>query len=125
MESIMKILWLDDERDPHDPSSRSRRPTYDKDNDEVVWIKSYDEFVAHIEQNGLPDKIYFDHDLGEGKTGYDATKWLVQYCMDHKKELPIYYIHSMNPVGAKNIKDYLVFAQNLFELRHNDDNPDW
>ena len=47
--------------------------------------------------------IDFDHDLGEGKTGYDVAKYIVE------NEVPIvgYTIHSMNPVGRMNITQLL------------------
>jgi hypothetical protein len=36
---------------------------------------------------------------------YDCAKWLINYCIDNKKELPAeILIHSMNPVGSANIK---------------------
>jgi hypothetical protein len=41
------------------------------------------------------------------KTGMDCAKWLVDYCMDNKKELPDFVVHSMNPAGAENIKQLL------------------
>jgi hypothetical protein len=52
--------------------------------------------------------------LGEEgtKTGYDAAKWLVQYC--HSNCLPFfpeYNVHSANPVGKANIESYLSNAK--------------
>lgn len=54
---------------------------------------------------GNIDVLFLDHDLGgkiwvdwkEPDTGYSFVKWLVEnkYC-----EKAIFYIHSMNPVGA-------------------------
>ena len=41
------------------------------------------------------------------KTGYDCTKWLVNFCMDNNLKLPDYYSHSMNTVGRRNILGYL------------------
>jgi hypothetical protein len=31
--------------------------------------------------------------------------------MNENKELPMYYVHSANPVGAENIKNYLENAK--------------
>jgi spore coat polysaccharide biosynthesis protein SpsF (cytidylyltransferase family) len=89
-------------------------------------VRNYDEFVSYITKNGLPDFISFDHDLSDEhynpdmyngqeiynkhyaefkeKTGMDCAKWLVDYCMDNKKELPDFVVHSMNPAGGENIK---------------------
>jgi len=93
-------------------------------------VRSYDEFTQHITNNGLPELISFDHDLADEhyntdamydseekynelydsfkeKTGYECAKWLVNYCLDNKKLLPTFMVHSMNPVGKKNIIDLL------------------
>ena len=71
--------------------------------DHVVWVKDYSEFCSWVSENGLPYKIAFDHDLGDGPTGYDAAKFVVEYCMDNDQELPCYTIQSSNPVGKANI----------------------
>jgi hypothetical protein len=53
-------------------------------------VRSYNEFVAWIETNGLPDFISFDHDLGlpkkqtEELNGMSCAKWLVNYCLDNE-----------------------------------------
>lgn len=48
--------------------------------EDITICKNYDEFVTAV-QKEYPDWICFDHDLGEGKTGYDCAKWLINYCM--------------------------------------------
>lgn len=54
--------------------------------------------------------VYFDYakyeELDE-RTGYHCAKWLVDYCIDNKKPLPKYVIHSDNQVGSENIRSYL------------------
>jgi hypothetical protein len=77
-------LWLDD-----------LRPSPD---DMWIVIRSYSNFVKCIEERGLPEFISFDHDLGEGPTGYDCAKWLVD-----KECLVEYTVHSANIVGRSNI----------------------
>lgn len=76
-----------------------------------IIIRSYDEFIQFVEDmhlnDGFPSLISFDHDLGEGKSGYDCAKWLVNFCMDHNLQMPNYLIHSMNPVGTENIDSLL------------------
>ena len=77
-------------------------------------VRSYDEFIKWIDENGLPDKVSFDHDLGEEgtKTGYDCAKWMVNYCIkNHLPYLPEYNTHSANPVGKANIESYLLSAK--------------
>lgn len=88
-EKIQKVnLYLDDLRPTPEGFER---------------VYNYEEFIAFILQNGLPNFISFDHDLGEGKSGFDCAKWLVEFCMDNNYKLPKYSIHSQNPVGKENI----------------------
>lgn len=122
----MTLLWLDDTRNPHESNWLSFSPIPHR---EVIWVKSYAEFTKWITKNGLPDGICFDHDLGkeveqnlrkkgltkkavrklktEEKTGMDCARWLVEYCMDNDKDLPLWNIQSSNPVGKTNISSLL------------------
>lgn len=88
MNQLVK-LYLDDERNPKTKG----------------WtiLRSYKEFVDHIQFNGIPDEISFDHDLGTEKTGYDAAKWLCEYCWTNGLPIPKWNVHSANPVGKENI----------------------
>lgn len=68
--------------------------------------------MGYILSNGAPRWISFDHDLGsDGEpTGYDFVKWLCERDMDFPGFIPedfSYDVHSMNPVGAMNIRSYL------------------
>lgn len=107
----------------------------DQDPKEWVIVRNYHEFINYIQKFGLPEFISFDHDLGfehtrwyfengghdnppdpsvadfTEKTGYDCAKWLVNYCVDNNKMVPIWYVHSHNPVGATNIREYLKNAE--------------
>lgn len=91
-------MWLDDIRTP--PTS------------EWVWAKTYEDAVSLIEENGLPEHISFDHDLGdsEAKTGYDLAKWIVNADLDGKIDISstwTYTLHTANPVGRENIRSLL------------------
>ena len=103
------LIWLDDIRNPfvYDGWLIQYAPDYAYGDGRVIWVKSYLEFTDWITQNGLPDKIAFDHDLGIGKTGKDCANWLVGYCMDNDKFIPDYVIQSANPVGKENIDGLL------------------
>ena len=121
-------LFLDDIRIPYDVFKLTILPIYEN-NDDWVIVKSFNEFVDTLIEKGIPDVISFDHDLSydaylpinqtneilyenlEEKTGYDAAKWLVDYCVENDKDIPMYYVHSANPVGAENIKNYLENAK--------------
>ena len=106
---IKEILWLDDYRNPKNWIDYIKNvfPTIVKEKYEIVWVTSYDEFVKYINYYGLPDAIGFDHDLAdEGpneKTGYDAAKFLVDYCLDNNEDLPEFVSQSDNPAGRENI----------------------
>ena len=113
---MKKLLWLDDKRNPfvkHPTANGTWSELYSPINDyEVIWVKKYHEFVSWITENGLPDGICFDHDLSDihcykstykEKTGMDCAKWLVAYCLDNNKELPLYNIQSDNTCGRDNI----------------------
>ncbi len=106
----MKILlWLDDARIPYGSDwLKLFAPEYlDEKNNKIVWVKNYMEFITWIQENGLPDDIGFDHDLGPRRNGIDCAKWLGEYCMDNKLPVPGYFVQSANPVGRKNIQGYL------------------
>ncbi len=107
MNNPTTLLWLDDVRNPFENDGEWLIFTPIKAN-EVIWVKSYDEFVAWITENGLPDGIAFDHDLAdveeiEEKTGLDCAKWLVEYCIDNDALLPLFSSQSANPPGRENI----------------------
>ena len=70
-------------------------------------VYDYDEFVNFINKNGVPEFISFDHDLGEGKTGFDCAKFLVDYCLDKRITKINFHVHSQNPVGKENIEKLL------------------
>ena len=80
--------------------------------------RSMDDAVWYIQNKGIPYFIAFDHDLahehyiiGDGeKTGYTFAKWFANYVMDHDITLPANFgfdVHSMNPIGAENIRQYM------------------
>ena len=126
-------MWLDDLRNPTDNiwNNWIARQGVNPTDYDITWVKNYDDFTDWIVNNGLPDVVCFDHDLGqdiaieryttggmtktqakklkklETMSGFDATKWMVNYCMDNDLRLPDWYIQSANPVGAENIKSYL------------------
>ena len=124
MSQLKYYIFLDDERMPWDVTWCDIRRDY-----HYNIIRNYSEFIAYISMFGLPDYISFDHDLadqhyGHGlnndeipynryteKTGYDAAKWLVDYCIDKGLKFPDFDVHSMNPVGRTNIIEYVSNAR--------------
>ncbi|MBX2843574.1 MAG: hypothetical protein KTR26_17510 [Flammeovirgaceae bacterium] len=101
----MKKLFLDD--------IRTIDMVYDKSMEsEFDIVRNYNEFVAYITKNGLPEFISFDNDLGLDENGilapdgYAAAKWLV-----YESDLDLrdfkFKVHSANPVAAEQIKGLL------------------
>ncbi len=127
--SFPKKLFLDDYRVPKDCASYM----YQRGQNVLIYhedweiVRSYKQFCDWITKNGLPDIISFDHDLADVHelkeslvidewfdltenreyTGMDCAKWLVNYCLDNKLELPNFIVHSANPAGCDNINGLL------------------
>lgn len=102
------LLWLDDSRNPLTDDWLVFSPISQPF--ETIWVKSYDEFTAWITENGLPDAICFDNDIedfsginGTELEGKDCAKWLVEYCLDNKLNIPKWNCQSSNP----NAKDFI------------------
>ncbi len=122
----MKYLFLDDERMPGDVKWLLIGSVGSWGADWQI-VRSCDEAIKWVKDNGFPNVISFDHDLGlmhyandysDGKTGYDFAKWLVEYDMD-TNSMPTNFsftVHSKNPQGAINIKslinNYIRFKEN-------------
>lgn len=128
------LLWLDDLRDPKDNiwNNWIARQGVNPNEHNLIWVKNYQDFVQWVNDNGVPDVVCFDHDLGqdiaidryttggmsktqvkklkklETRSGYEVAKWLVRYCIQANNGLPIWLIQSANPFGAANIKNYLM-----------------
>lgn len=123
-------LFLDDIRNPdtlfYGQAGKEwvLNPLYEN-NSEWNVVRSFNEFVDFIEQNGLPDLISFDHDLDweaylpqnqeesinysqmQVKTGYHAVEWLIDFCDKRNLKFPDYKIHSMNISGKKNMEEII------------------
>ena len=111
-------LFLDDIRMPEEVFQYTAQPIYNIYDWKIV--RNYNEFVKCVEENGIPETISFDHDLGfdvflekdyedydpdNEKNGYHCAKWLLNYCLDNELKPPIVVmIHSHNIVGSVNIK---------------------
>ena len=100
-----KKLFLDDIRTVDMVYSKEQVSEFD-------LVRTFDDFVTYIKQNGLPEFISFDNDLGmnaHGEVapdGYAAAKWLV-----YESELDLsdlkFHVHSANPVAAEQIRGLL------------------
>ncbi|WP_282042581.1 cyclic-phosphate processing receiver domain-containing protein [Winogradskyella flava] len=101
----MKKLFLDDVRTIEMVYDKSEEQNFD-------IVRTYNAFIEYIKENGLPDFISFDNDLGLGtdgqlaQDGYDAAKWLVYESGLDLSKLE-YKVHSANPVAAEQIRGLL------------------
>lgn len=122
-------VYLDDVRTPLGVFYDTRYDHVGKIEEWVV-VRSYDEFVAKVQELGLANiaLISLDHDLGpsamkewkenvyknyeldydniEEKTGYDCAKWLVERWMDGEPIVKV-VTHSANAIGSANIMGYI------------------
>jgi len=85
-------IWIDDSR----PAPKGYR-----------WCKTYKSAIATINYfsvcEGGIDEICFDHDIRCTYSGYDIAKYLIE----NNISIGGYSVHSMNPVGRRNIIDLL------------------
>jgi hypothetical protein len=115
----MTNLFLDDIRNVKDVYPNLT-------NDDFIIIRSFNDFVNYIKNNGLPEFISFDNDLGEDSNGkilsdgYACAKWLVYESGLDLKKLK-YQVHSANPVASIQIKsllnNYITFINSFPALR--------
>lgn len=120
-----RLLWLDDIKNPFVAGMdwwftiqylKEEYLEVDDEECEVVWVKTQSEFEKYIKENGLPDLISFDNDLGIGNgEGYSCAKFVIDYCLDHNMYLPGYYVHSMNSVARDNINNLFENFKEIFQ----------
>lgn len=124
----MKI-FLDDVRSPRDCTAYMYKRIGDRDSiylGDWMVVRNYDEFVDAVKDNiDTITHVSFDHDLStdhydpsmydddgsyndlyttfKEKTGYECAKWMKDFYSEKAMDLPTILVHSMNPVGVKNI----------------------
>lgn len=93
-------LFLDDERYP--ATGGAVIPTIARNVNDAMWL---------IQTYGMPNHMSLDHDLGDRRMdGMDFLKTLHHFMLDNDVKFPFtfnYYIHSQNPIGAKNMDLFL------------------
>ncbi|MFA5071237.1 MAG: cyclic-phosphate processing receiver domain-containing protein [Candidatus Pacearchaeota archaeon] len=104
----MKIrIWLDDVR------SIPTHPTYTAIGFTHI-CKNYEEAISLLETG---DVVYldFDHDLGEGLSGYDVACWIEKAAFEKRIQKLEWSVHSQNPTGARNIVRAMQKAEKYWE----------
>lgn len=80
--------------------------------DDFVIVRNFDDFKKVISENGLPELISFDNDLGldennnVAEDGYACAKWLVYESELDLRDLK-FNVHSANPVASVQIQSLL------------------
>lgn len=115
-------LFIDDERFPKDVTWADYKMQEMYRDQEWKIARTCAEAYKIIRENGSPKYISFDHDLGQNQaTGYDFAKDLVNEDQEETGWFKFtenfdFYVHSMNPIGKKNIEsilnNYLNFKRN-------------
>ena len=105
---IIVKIFLDDIRTPKSPD---------------WYICRTAEEAIFLIKNSKCDEISFDHDLGDENdlTGYTVAKCIEKLAATGElKKFPVWYVHSANPVGKKNIVLAMKSAFKLYKRRNND-----
>ena len=117
-------LFLDDNRNPYDVFKNTIDPIYEE-NETWVIVRDYHQFINLIQRVGVPKLVSFDHDLTQDhylsenqsnidynslkdNTGYDAARWLIDYCENKEVKLPEIRVHSSNLEGKRNIEGLFI-----------------
>lgn len=76
-----------------------------QDDCQVFYCQDYWEVIKILDaiKNNKETYIDLDYDLGPGPNGYDICKYIVE----NQISLAGFHIHSMNPVGAQNMRTTL------------------
>ncbi len=82
-------IWLDDVRPMPDGFD--------------LWTKTAKDCIRVLETRGI-SFVSFDHDLGEGKSGYDVAKVIEEMAFTKFCTRIAWEIHSANPAGRRNIE---------------------
>lgn len=122
-------IFLDDYRIPDQAYVYTKNSVYL--NKKWTVVKNYKEFVnllESLEKNDTIGSVSFDHDLsdehyklpqelfngnssealGVEKTGLDCAKYFTEFINKTNRHIPGILVHSMNPVGAENIRNHIM-----------------
>jgi len=82
------------------------------------WIRvhTYEEAVEAL-KTGRVEEISLDNDLGTIKEGYDVAKWIEQQVFETTFRPPKIWVHSANPVAARNIKNCTVAIERMAKYK--------
>jgi hypothetical protein len=106
-------VWLDDVRDPN--NSLIQKDFGAKSG--MIWAKTANEAINLLKSNNVTF-MSFDHDLGEGNgSGYEVAVFVEEMAYNGSINRFEWRIHSMNKVGANNIRIALTNADKFWNER--------
>lgn len=104
-------LWLDDERDPTNPSTQTLFHSTGKE----VWAKTAHEAISLL-QTGEVTHISLDHDLGDNsESGMTVARYIEEAAFHGTLPKLQWTVHSMNPIGKKNMETALNNANKFWD----------
>ena len=103
---MARILILDDDANRHEQFAKKYI------GEELVHVTVAAEAINYLQYGNPFDYIFLDHDLGGmqmvesgEKTGYEVAEWLSNN-PEYKPHMSV-ILHSLNPVGRKNMCNVL------------------
>lgn len=104
-------LWIDDYRKPP--------------GDDWTWAKTLEEALAHVRSDVTIEVISFDHDLGvkdlvnmRWVDTQPVAKWFeAEAEAGRLVHMPVWFIHSANPEGRRQLCAILLRAEKFIEDR--------
>lgn len=119
-------IFLDDHRNPGEVTWVAIPELPEGKNWHVV--RNYEEFIHIVKDSAKRgiriEAVSFDHDLGFGHglrdadcpTGLHCARFLTEVVLDMGWEPPTYVVHSMNPVGKRNIEFEMIDLRRRYEM---------
>jgi len=124
-------IFLDDSRNTTEAFYKFNNPIYRND---IVTIKSYKDFVEHIEtqftkDGSYPGFISFDYHLSNvtmqvtedktiffneecyQETGLECAIWIINFCKKHNLPVPKYFVHDDNSYGKRKITKFFTDSE--------------
>lgn len=106
-------IWLDDERNPNDPMVKKLFLSTGNE----TWVKTAEKAIALL-STGKVCELSFDHDLGcPNATGLQVANYIEQEVTQGNIPMPLWRIHSKNPVGAKAIVRAMKNTEKIVQMR--------
>jgi hypothetical protein len=77
--------------------------------DVTPWTvaRSTEAAKALVSERGMPALMSLDHDLGGEDRAMDFLKWLANEYWDGVQAVPMFLVHSANPVGILNLASFM------------------